>query len=104
MASVAAGSLSCRKDSLPPSEWKITVVVFKQSGAGLEPVQCHATLTLEALTNQIVTSVGVGGAGVTHVQSVASKLYKTLVIYMYLLQLEKPIWGHSCYQSYDCHS
>ena len=38
-------------------------------------------MTLEALTNQVVTSIGVGGAGVIHVQSVASKLYKKSYIH-----------------------
>ena len=44
------------------------MVVLKQLGAGPELAHCHATLTLEALTNQAVTSEGVGGAGV--IQSV----------------------------------
>ena len=38
------------------------MVVLKQLGAEPELVHCHATLTLEALVNQAVTSVGVGGA------------------------------------------
>ena len=45
------------------------MVVLKQSGAGPELVHFHVTLTLEALTNQVVTSVGAGGAGVIHIQS-----------------------------------
>ena len=48
MVSVAAGSLSCRKDSPPPSGRWVTNVVLKQSGAGPELVHCHVTLTLEA--------------------------------------------------------
>ena len=56
--------------------------MLKQLGAGSELVHRHTTLTLEALTNQVVTSVGAGGAGVIHVQSVASTLYKKLVTYI----------------------
>ena len=64
MTSVAAGSLSCRKDSLPPSGRQVTLVVLKQLGAGPELFQCHATLTLETFMSRAVTLVGVGGAGV----------------------------------------
>ena len=42
------------------------MVVLKQSGAGPELVHCHATLTLEAAVTSVVTSVGVGGAGVVY--------------------------------------
>ena len=63
MASVAAGLLSCKEDSPPPSGWQITLVVLKQLGAGPELVHCHVTLTLEAFISQAVTLVGVGGAG-----------------------------------------
>ena len=51
MVSVAAGSLSCRKDSPPPSGRYVTVVVLKQLGAGPELVHCHVTLTVEILMN-----------------------------------------------------
>ena len=63
MTSVAAGSLSCREESPPPSGWLVTVVVLKQLGAGPELVHCHATMTLEAVMTSAVTPVGVGGAG-----------------------------------------
>ena len=64
MASVASGLLSCREESLPPSGWYVTAVVLKQLGTGSELVHCHAILTLEVFLSQIVTLVGVGGAGV----------------------------------------
>ena len=51
VASYAAGFLSCREDSPPPSGWYVTVVVLKQLGAGPELVYCHVTLTLEAFIN-----------------------------------------------------
>ena len=62
MASVAAGSLSCRKDSSPPSGREITLVVLKQYGAGSELVHCQVTLTVETFVTRPVTSEGVGGA------------------------------------------
>ena len=57
------------------------MVVLKQLGAEPELAHRHATLTLKALTNQVVTSIGVGGAEVIQLQSVASKLYKKSYIH-----------------------
>ena len=49
MASVAAGSLSCRKDSSPPSGREITVVLLKHLGAEPELVHCQVTLAFEII-------------------------------------------------------
>ena len=48
VASVAAGLLSCKEDSPPPSGRQVTVVVFKQLGAMPELLHCHSTLILDA--------------------------------------------------------
>ena len=93
MASVAAGSLSCKEDSPPPSGWKITVVVLKQLGAGPELVHCHAILTLEAFLTSAVTPVGVGGAGIIYCITNYKANYKIMDIMYIPLACKETILG-----------